>query len=166
MKQCQEPNCPNYVWSHNYCKHHQTSRTDQKWLDTIEKRKSKVIVPIRKVSAKKSLRGDSEKILMETIIATRKHISFITGQKINNISYANCCHVLNKKNFPNFRLLDKNIVFLDNCYPRLEHFLYDMGTEDQRQKYAEEMKEQGIIVYWPKLYNLAAELKIEYNERL
>jgi len=41
-------------------------------------------------------------------------------------------HVLSKKQFPNYRLTDKNIQLLTP----LEHHLWDQGTDEQRQKYA------------------------------
>lgn len=65
-------------------------------------------------------------------------------------------HVLCKKQFPNFRLEKRNIVFLT---PR-EHFLFDQGTEEQRMDY--EIKNN---VNFDKLFKLREILKNDYKEQ-
>lgn len=140
-----------YIWAHGMLKECYYKSKPQKQLV--------------RTSLNKSFKPSGEGALMETLISTRPHTSFITGQEIININHNNCAHVLNKKKYPEFRLYDKNIIFLDNRYPCLEHHLYDNGTEEQRIKYAEEMKKGGIIVNWQKLYDLKQELMEEYARR-
>jgi len=43
-KQCQEPNCNNDVFSHDYCKWHQTSRTDERWLKQSKKKQKQCFI--------------------------------------------------------------------------------------------------------------------------
>jgi len=74
-------------------------------------------------------------------------------------------HVLPKalNKYQHFRLYAKNIVLLS---PQ-EHHLWDNGTKELRNKYAEEMKEKSkgkIIVSWDKLEKYAELLQQEYNK--
>lgn len=165
MKQCQAPHCNNSIFSHGYCVYHQNQRTDDKYISAQEKKREKQkwtqgFKTIKKSIKTKPKEATGEKILFETLFATRKHTSFISGLKIDDISHSNCAHVLAKgqNKYPKFKLLDRNIVFLTV----LEHHLYDNGTIEQRQKYAEQMIKVGVVVNWKKLYDLRDELKNEY----
>lgn len=97
---------------------------------------------------------------------TRKHISFVSGQKLTYRPgqpywFNYFAHVLSKGQFPSFKFEAENIILLT---PQ-EHYLYDFGSKDQRNRYAEEMSKKNITVNWDKLYELRDELRKKYNER-
>jgi len=119
MKTCQHPECTYNVLSHNFCGYHQNDRTDQKWLDTIEKRKQKHKGYVQRgtkrqmdrytqnkttiVKSKKKPTG--EYALFLAIWGVRKHVSFISNELLaytpHNAFWVNCfAHVLSKKQYP------------------------------------------------------------------
>lgn len=151
--------CKFNVYSHNYCQWHQSCRTDSKWLNQINKKKE--IKPIAKYSPKTSLRSSQLHVLYESILSTRKHISFVSGLKIEG-NYSNCVHVLAKgqNQYPLFALCDFNIVLLT----MEEHHLFDHGTIDSRRKYAAIMIKKGVPIRWDLLYAKVYELKTKYKE--
>jgi len=160
MKECDEPGCQNRVWSHLKCKFHQHKRQDEKYL-------SKKNEPKKVYSIKIKPKADNaEQILMNGIIATRRHVSFISGLNIDIVddttTYDNCAHVLAKgqNKYPAFKLFDRNIVLLT----KEEHHLFDNGTDLGRKKYANELLDSGIIVHWEKIFTLAEILKDEYKK--
>jgi hypothetical protein len=100
-----------------------------------------------------------EYALFEAIWATRPHESFISGEPLDKYYgtdfWVNLfAHVLPKKNYPKFRLYDKNIVLLTPY----EHQILDQGTEDQRRKYARECR-----CSWINLFDLKRKLIKEYE---
>lgn len=97
-----------------------------------------------------------ELALFTSIWHTRKHESFISGKKLHEFNVSFFAHVLSKKQHPKLRLFDRNIVLLT---PE-EHTLYDQGTEDLREKYA-----QRTGADWSKLYKLKEELLNEQNPK-
>ena len=121
-KECQLESCTFAVFGGGYCLRHQYLRTDK----SIPRLKRTRLKPISKPSG--------EKVLFEVIIATRPHQSQLSGKKIHNPDHKNCAHLWPKGKYPEFRLLDINICMLTFE----EHWLFDQGTEDQRQKYARE----------------------------
>ena len=64
-----------------------------------------------------------------------------------------CLHILNKKNYPRYRLALRNIVIADETF----HQLVDQGTEAQRAEHPE----------WnfAKWYEIQEKLKNEYNKQ-
>lgn len=141
MKIC-KCGCNRRVFSNGFSMFCQHKRTDEKW----RKKQDKI--------RKKEFKASGEGILFNTILSTREHISFISGLYIENIDHNNCHHVLTKKDYPNFRLFDKNIILLTN----IEHNLIHFGTISQREKYAKENN-----CSWDKLYKLKEELKLKYK---
>ena len=160
MKECDEPGCQNRVWSHKKCSRHQHKRTDEKYLSKKNEPKKVYSIKIKPKT------DNTEQILMNGIIATRRHVSFISGLNIDIVddttTYDNCTHVLAKgqNKYPAFKLFDKNIVLLT----KEEHHLFDNGTDLGRKKYANELLDSGIIVHWEKIFTLAEILKDEYKK--
>jgi len=118
------------------------------------KKGKKKTQPLKRTAIKKKREVTGEGELFKKLISERPHVSFISGLPIENINYSNCMHVLSKKMFPKFRLHEKNIVF-GTSY---EHFLYDQGTEEQRQAYSNRV----FTCVWKRLYDLQSELRKEY----
>jgi len=143
MKKCKFDTCDNNVFGGMYCRNHQYMRTDKK-----DK-------PIKKTLLKRNYKPTGEGVLFDSIISTRRPISFISGLNIKDIdgiiNHNNCHHVLNKKDYERFRLYDRNIILIT----KYEHHLIHNGTEEQREKYVKEvMSEYGVVVHWEKLEEL------------
>lgn len=151
-KKCNEFNCNSPVFSNHYCRAHQYMRDDDKWIN--KKSIIKQVKPIKKISSVRALRNDKLKILYDSILSTRKHVSFVSGLKIEG-TYVNCAHVLPKGIYKEYALCDFNIVLLT----AEEHHLFDHGTKEQRIKYAIEHN-----CYWIILYQLVDELKQRYKK--
>ncbi len=135
-KPCIVDECHSYRFAKGYCKYHQYLRTDRK-----------------KTSSKIVKKATGEKLLFQTIYNTRERVSFLSGKKIFGV-VSNFAHVLPKGLYPEYRLYDKNIILLT---PQ-EHYLFDFGTEEQREKYTKENN-----CSWDEIYKLREELKEEYN---
>jgi hypothetical protein len=102
----------------------------------------KVAKPIKKVTG--------EGILFKAIWTTRKHKSFVSGEDLGSDGYPyHFAHVLPKGKYPDFRLLDRNIVLLT----REEHTEWDQGIRSTLRT----MKE------WNKMFELEEQLKQEYK---
>ena len=134
-KKCSEEGCDYPVWARGKCRIHDKGKPKSK-----------------------PKKATGEKIVFEMIYEERPHISFISGLHVDCIAH-NFAHVLSKGSYPKFRLRKDNIVFLT---PE-EHHLYDFGTEEDRVRYVDRMKEDGIDVDWDKLYSLRDKLKLEYQ---
>ena len=134
-KTCQKDACNNPVFSKGYCKFHQYLRKDTK--NYQYKRKP-----------------TGEKALFEEIWDERPRVSFLSGKELD-FSVSIFAHVLNKKDFPKYRLYKKNIILLTPD----EHFLLDMGTAAQREQY-------GIVnnCNYSKIEELRNLLKISYGK--
>ena len=143
--------CGQLVFSNHFALRCQYKRKDQKWMDALENKKNKMVTPLKLPKYKPTGEG----ILFTTLIKTRSHVSFISGLPIENPTYANCAHVLSKKQYPLMRLSDSNICLLT----LLEHQLYDQGTEEQRQEYSKRV----FTCIWKKLYDLKDILLEEYK---
>ena len=154
LKTCKRCKKERLIWARGMCK--------KCYIKT--KIENDTLKPIKRTSIQiKPKEATGEKILLDTLISTRKHISYISELEIKPISYCNCAHVLAKglNKYPKFKLYDKNIVFLT----MKEHHLYDNGTADQREQYARDLWEiDKIIVRWDKLYALRDILIEEYKE--
>jgi len=110
-KTCLKESCNNPIFSKGYCKFHQYLRKD-----------------VKVYQYKKKPTG--EKALFEEIWDERPRVSFLSGKELD-FSVSIFAHVLNKKDFSNYRLNKENIILLTPD----EHFLLDMGTAAQREKY-------------------------------
>ena len=120
--------------------------------------------PIKKTPIKRNYKPTGEGILFKGIIETRRNYSFLSGLYITEIDgtidHNNCHHVLNKKDYPNFRLYDRNIILIT----REEHDLIHAGTKEKRENYAKKIfDEYGLIVHWEKLEELKQILINEYK---
>ena len=117
--------------------------------------------PRKKTASKIIKKATGEKVLFETIWATRPHYSFISGIALDDppkVHYF--AHIIPKGLYPKFKLLDRNIVLLSE----VEHHLFDFGSEKQREDYVIFMLlNHRIVVDWDKLFKLVEELKQEYN---
>ena len=91
-----------------------------------------------------------EKALFEALWATRPHVSFVSGERVEPIAHT-FAHCIPKGLYPKSRLYDKNIVFLT---PQ-QHYEFDFGTEESQRKLGGD---------WDKLYTLREELLKEYRE--
>lgn len=154
MKKCKFDTCDNNVFGGLYCRNHQYMRTDKK-----DK-------PIKKTPIKRNYKPTGEGALFTTIIGTRRNYSFLSGLNIievdNMIDHNNCHHVLNKKDYPDFRLYDRNIILIT----RDEHDLIHAGTKEKRENYVKKIfDEYGLIVHWENLELLKNELVKEYNDK-
>ena len=152
MKKCKINNCENNCFGGGYCRNHQYMRTDKK--DNT----------IKKAPIKRNYKPTGEGALFTSIIGTRRNYSFLSGLYITEIDgtidHNNCHHVLNKKDYPNFRLYDRNIILI-TIY---EHHLIHNGTEEQREIYVKDvMSVYGVVVHWEKLEELKQILINEYK---
>ena len=112
------------------------------------------------LSAKKKVTGEA--VVFDMIREEREHVSFISGIGVPCIAH-NFAHCLSKaeNRYPKFKLRKDNIVLLSEQ----EHELYDKGTEEQREEYADFMKKKyNIDVDWKKLYNKRDDLIGLYNK--
>ena len=125
-----------------YCNYHQYKRTDKK------KKERKVYI----ISKRKKATGEAK--IFNEIAQEREPVSFISEINVPLVA-GNFAHVLSKKQRPDLRLKKINIVLLTEQ----EHYLYDFGTESQREIYAKEKKEEFITVNWDKLFKLRDGLK-------
>ena len=119
---------------------------------------------IKKAPIKRNYKPTGEGALFASIIGTRRNYSFLSGLYITEIDgtidHNNCHHVLNKKDYPNFRLYDRNIILI-TIY---EHHLIHNGTEEQREIYVKDvMSVYGVVVHWEKLEELKQILINEYK---
>lgn len=110
--------------------------------------KTKKPLPPKKVTG--------EGAMFKAIWSKHKHISFIRdeqGKYINlgNDAYAwNFAHVLCKKDYPHFRLYDRNIVLLT----QEQHYFWDQARH--------QIKDDPE---WKPMFALEAELKEEYKKQ-
>jgi len=96
-----------------------------------EMRKRNVIKPAPRTTKRPRI-VTGEYALFQAIWAVRPHKSVVSGLPLH-FSVSIFAHVLSKKQFPQYRLSDRNIQLITP----LEHHLWDQGTEEQRKKYAE-----------------------------
>ena len=81
--------------------------------------------------------------------------SIVSGKSIDVPDVRCFAHVLGKGAYPKLRLHRSNIVFLT---PH-EHSLYDQGSKEERDHYANEKN-----CSWEELYKLSEKLKEMYNK--
>jgi hypothetical protein len=110
-----------------------------------------------------------QKELFEELWSTRKHVSWLTGAPLRQYEdemddeqcwhkhplwYNLFHHVLNKKNYPKFRLLHDNIIFLT---PQEHLSIHSESKELLIKKYGEDNMNR--------YYDLVEQLKSQYNGR-
>jgi len=173
MKECKANDCNNPVFSHGYCKYHQSKRTDNKFKSQIEAHKNtfyfnKTSIPKRSNKKKYGLKNsikmkygyESQIEMFKDIWKRREHRSFLSDRDIDGYSddmWINLfAHVLPKGKYPLFRLNPDNIVLLTPY----EHQLFDQGTEEYRARY----EKDTLGCEWEKLYNYRDRLREEYEE--
>ena len=116
----------------------------------------------RAISYKRKPTG--EKVLFDKLWQDLPHVSFLSGVDLNTFVrtpyfYHMFAHVLSKKQFPDQRLNQDNIIFLSPS----EHRMLDQGTIKERKYYVEVMKELGIEVDWDRIEKLKNELLLSIN---
>lgn len=114
---------------------------------------------LRKMKINKSKASGQYDLFLE-IWKEREHFSFVSGQTLAHLRHTKVfvnvfAHVLSKGAFPRFKLKKENIVLLT---PQ-EHFLFDHGSEYQREVYA-----KNNNCSWEPLYELKQQLTEEYYE--
>lgn len=136
-----------YIYGHGLC-----SYCYCKWKSNENKKKrTKYIIT-------------GEKALFDKIFEERVPVSFLTGKSLNEFKYSPFylnmfAHVLNKKDYPKFRLEEFNIVLLTP----LEHGLMDNGTEEQRISYCKKVRKSKGTCDWSKIEDLKQKLLIKYT---
>ena len=143
-KKCIVDDCDYPRWAKGYCKAHQSLRTDKKKPKPLKQEK----------------KNYGEKLVFEMIWNERDHVSFISGIHLGDEAKAHFfAHVIAKGKEPKLRLVKENIVLLSIE----EHSLLDAGTQEQRDKYAEIMKQGGVPVDWSKIDKRKEKLKKKYK---
>ena len=160
-KQCKYPGCAHLVFSHDYCGLHQYCRTDEKYLHSVEKKKEKMMKKSYSHIKQKPREATGEQELFNMMWNTSDERSFISGIDLGWIErtdygrhplfYNMFHHVLNKKNYPKFRLAEKNIIIIS---PQEHLDLHSLGRENLERKYGKE----NIDRY----FDLVEKLKEEY----
>lgn len=111
----------------------------------------KVIKGKEPVKMKKKVTGEGA--LFKAIWETRPHKSFVSGEDLGKDGYPwMFAHVLPKKKYPDFRLLDRNIVLLT----QEEHHEWDNGLR----------AELSMDRKWDKMFDLERQLIEEYNKQI
>ena len=108
----------------------------------------RTVKPKKGLSKVRKTTGEAE--VFKRIASKRKHVSFVSGAKIVQLTVSNFAHVLRKGNYPHYRLEEKNIVLLTAS----EHDLFDNARHVIRDH-----------PEWQKLFRLEEKLKAEYNSK-
>jgi hypothetical protein len=90
--------------------------------------------------------------MFERIWATREHKSFLSGKPLHEFSVSFFAHIVSKKKRPDLAYREDNIALLT----LEEHHLYDHGTIEKREAYAQKNR-----VSWDTLFNLRDKLLSE-----
>lgn len=154
-KICIGCNTPQLLWSHGYCK-----RCWSNLHPVIFKRKNLVYNP-KKVYQNNAILSEKEAFMRSYHYWEGKwHIS---QEKValEVLKAGNFAHILPKaKNkFPWFKYYWKNIVLLTLD----EHRIFDFANDGQKYVYITKLSAMDKI-RWSQLYELEAELKLEYQE--
>lgn len=154
---CIDCNFTRYIYSQGRCE-----RCYWRWRSTIKKKRSFVRGAVRG----SEIEDKSQIKLFYEIWAERDHISIVSGIKLLNAPGSRFwfwyfAHVLPKGKYPDLKYKKDNIQLLTQH----EHYLYDHGTEKQRQNYANKQAEKGIAVNWDILYHLRIKLRETASKR-
>lgn len=145
--------CSNPRFSNGYCLKHQAERTDDKWVRTLEKKKSVSTgfktYPVRSSQIKnKPRKATGELQLFMSIYAECKGICQITKKQIP-FDVNSFMHILGKGAYPSLRLERTNILMVDKRI----HDLYD---NQGKEKLLRQFPEASII------YELKDKLRSKY----
>jgi len=120
MKKCKSEGCKNDVFSHHYCKWHQSERTDDKAMglkNVVSKTK-----PIPRTTIKAKFKAPSGQLeCFKSIWSEREHVSELSGDKLMIFDIYNFHHILTKQSYPKFLLNKDNIILLTRREHRLVH---------------------------------------------
>jgi len=149
MKQCNQPECTNNVFSNHYCKFHQHLRTDDKAVK-LRTAASTTIHSSRSSIKAKFKAPTGELPMFKELWEERPHISELSGDKLWIFDINNYHHLLNKGAYGNFRLFKPNIIMLTRAEHRLihDHSFEDLIKMDNR---------------WQKVADRYQQLKEMYN---
>lgn len=173
MKKCNADGCNFGAYSHGYCWNHQYMRDDEKFKKQMEKHRKTFsqgspIAPRSKKQGEGFSRSKTISFGFESQIEMFRYIwdhreqrSFLSDKPLDiyreDVWINLFAHVLDKKNYPLFKLNPDNIVLLTPY----EHTLFDQGTEELRERYT---KDNDYNPDWEKLYNYRDRLLEEYDE--
>ena len=146
MKICIYLDCNRPVFSKGFCIYHYKKKRVKNTSDKLPKKT-----------------GEAD--LFRSIWNSRPHRSELSGvplQRYEGTEYFHWmfAHILDKKNFPLFRLEEENIMIVE---PFNEHRLLDQGSSDQRIKFKDNSK---YIVDWDLFYQKKEYLLKKYHEHL
>lgn len=135
MKTCSHDNCNNPVFSKGFCRYHYPKKS------------------IKRVSDKEKIKKESKKKLLEEdkqfyagIWDKREHYCSECGVGICEPSTANFHHILEKRNYPDLRHTEDNIVILCiACHQQVEIMIEKcpktlLLTNELKKKYEEEKR--------------------------
>jgi hypothetical protein len=113
----------------------------------------------KKVKSGFAPKPTGELVMFEIIWNSRMRVSYLSGKSLEHYYRTDFwinlfAHVLAKGRYPKFRLKMENVILLT---PE-EHFMFDQGYKELRDKYA---KENGCD--WQKVYDLEEKLRKEYQ---
>lgn len=164
MKQCLFEGCNRNSFSHGYCQIHQYKRTDSKAIEarneTVEPRSAitlykrttsdKSELKTTKNSLKESFGFSSQIEMFNQIWLDRPHICQISGSNLDLVPESKFfwmfAHILNKKNYPLWKLNPQNILLL---HPDV-HYCVDNFTEDMRKKHNYDFDKWFVLVNFMK----------------
>lgn len=137
-----------------YCKSHQYLRTD---LKTPKSRSKSYSEQKNKYDFDIFKWGFTSEIQVFLYLWHKyPHISMISGRKLPVIWILSIfAHVLNKKDYPLFRLNPDNVMMV---HPD-EHGLIDSGTTEQRKKYCDQYKNADFSIFYSKKELLLTQYK-------
>lgn len=173
MKQCLFEPCTFDSFSNGYCQRHQYLRTDDKWLNKERNKAVEPLLPIRryklptenkqgfkttKSTLKESFGFSSQIEMFNQIWSDREHICQISGSNLDLVPKSRYvwmfAHILNKKNYPFFKLNPLNILLV---HPDI-HYCVDNFTTDMILKHRD--------YDFGKWMNLVLEMKQQYKQFL
>ena len=144
MKTCQASNCISPVFSHNFCQRHQYLRTDaKKPKRSVLKHSDKK--PVHSIDWGFTDQAELFTWLWESKLAENPHAQVRCAYTDANLSaysygvyksslWTSCfAHILNKKNYPYFRLNPANIEVVNPEF----HRIVDQGTTKDRAAHPE-----------------------------
>ena len=117
MKTCKEDGCNNKVFSKGLCLFHWRSSVHNSAIKKVSKKASEKQV-------QKKVLLEQDKLFYERIWASREHCCYECGEKLSEPLLQNFHHLLPKRNYPELRHKEENIVILCwNCHNQAEIFL-------------------------------------------
>ena len=143
-KTCKANQCDNPVFSNLFCRNHQTSRTDDKWLKSSKgkitpKVKDSSLKPTKSKRIKPKVRKPTGELqLFLKRYSECKGLCQITNQQIP-FSVDCFMHILGKGSYPSLRLNEDNFLFVNSRI----HQLYDC---EGKEKLLREFPE-AIVIY-------------------